>query len=443
MSQPNIILLVFDDMTVEQMQRMPNLMKLGLTGVEFSKAYANTAICQTARMTFMTGQYSHNHGLVDNSLTGYPIDPTTMVAARLQAAGYQTSHIGKFLNSWDTTNPAVPAGWTDWHDTSALGYYSYPVNDNGVTSTRGTALSDYQTTVCQTFAKSFIASATQPFYMQVGFKAPHFETPGIDFMNADPAPSYTGVVKTSEQAPRNPNFNVQMGTPPAYMAHAAMDASKIAEIDSFYRGSTEMLFSADQAIAAITAALVSAGKTNTVIIVTSDNGYFRGEGRNPAGKVAPYLPALSVPLIISGPSTFVAQNKICNQLVSHVDIAQTIYGLSGAISTRTVDGLSLTSLMLNPTQSPARNYLLLEWKGDPTAILTGWSTGIPDCQVILSQRYLYNTYTTGETELFDLFVDPYMLTNVASQHSYQTDSNFLAGVASQLKNCSGTSCVVK
>lgn len=440
-AQPNIILLIFDDMAFEQMQRMPNLLKLGLTGVNFLSAYANTAICQTARMTLLTGQYSHNHGLVDNSLTGYPVDHTTMLAARLQAAGYQTSHVGKYFNSWD--NNVVPSGWTDWHNTSALGYYNYPVNDNGVVSMRGTALSDYQTTVCREGAKSFIASAVEPFFLQASFKAPHFDTPGINFLNANPDPAYTGVIPTSRQAPRLPNFNVQMGTPPNYMLHDPMDTAKIAEVDAFYRGSTEMLFSADQAIAAIVAAFNAAGKTNTIVIATSDNGYFRGEGRNPAGKVAPYIPALRVPLIISGPGAFVAQGKMSNQLTCHVDIAPTIYALAGATSpSRVVDGVSMTSLMLNPNTTPLRNYLLLEWLGDTSVPLTGWSGTIPRCQVILTPRYLFNTYSTGEQEMFDLSADPNTLVNVVNQQAYSADSAILKSRAKNSQSCSGSGCIL-
>lgn len=444
MSQPNILLLIFDDMSVDQIERMPNVMKLAKTGVNFLNAFANTAICQPARVTIGTGQYSHNHGITGNTVLTNTLDQTTMLASRLQAAGYQTSFIGKYFNTWDNT--VIPPGWTDWHHTSSVGYYNYPTNDNGVVSSRGTARTDYQTTVCSTFAQSFIASATQPFFMQVGFKAPHFDTPTTDYLNATPDASYTGVVPTSKLSARNPNFNVLTSSLPGYMQHAAMDSSKINEIDAFWRGSTEELFSADQAVGAIVAALIAAGKTNTVIIIVSDNGYFRGEDRNPSQKVAPYLAALRVPLIIAGLSSFVAQGHTCSQLVSHIDLTATIFELSGATPsvTRPLDGLSMTSIMLNPeTTTSFRSYLLSEFLGTDGSGFTGWNATIPVCSTLISSSYLYTSYLTGEVELYSTLTDPYQLTNLAGLKAYQSVQTDMDTKLNSIKNCSGTSCNIK
>lgn len=436
MTAPNVILLIFDDMTFEQLQRMPQLMKLANTGVNFFNAFVSTAICQVARMTFLSGQYSHNHGLIDNSLTGYPIDHTTLLPARLQAAGYQTCHVGKYLNSWNIANP-IPAGWSDWHHINPQQYLGYSINDNGVTTTPP----DYNTTITTNRAVAFINAATQPFFLQVGYMAPHFDSPSVDFLNATPDKSYSGVVPTSKLAPRNPNFNVQMGTPPAYMAHAAMDSAKILEVDAFWRGSTEVLFSADQAIKAIMAALAS--KPNTVVIVTSDNGYFRGEGRDPAQKVAPYLNDVRIPLIIAGPSNLVAQGKVSTQITCHVDIAPTIFALSGATPGRPVDGVSLTPLLSNPNAAALRNYLLLEWRGSVPGAGTGWGLDVPHCRTLLSPSFSYTSYdATGEEELYDLVADPFQLTNLAGVAAYAGKRANMAAQLAALQACAGAACVV-
>lgn len=438
MTAPNIVFIVFDDMTFEQLQRMPQFMKLGLTGVNFLNAYVSTAICQVARMTFLTGQYSHNHGLVDNSSTGYPINHATMLPSRMQAAGYKTCHVGKYLNSYDIS--VIPAGWDEWHAINPQQYFGYSINDNGVT----TSPPDYNTTITTNRAVSFIGSATQPFFMQVAYMAPHFDSPSVDFLNATPDKSYSGIVPTSKSAPRNPNFNVTMGTPPAYMAHAAMDAPKIAEVDAFYRGSTEVLFSADQGIKEIVAALAAAGNTNTVIIATSDNGFMRGEGRDPSQKVVPYLPDLRIPLIISGPAGIVSQNQICQQMTCHVDIAVTIYALSGATSTRALDGVSLAPLLTNPNGPALRNYLLLEWRGSAPGEGTGWALDVPHCRTLLSPAYLYTSYdATGEVELYDLASDPFQLANQAGVPAYAIVQSTLASRLSAAQSCVGTSCVLQ
>jgi hypothetical protein len=53
----------------------------------------------------------------------------------LQAAGYRTSHIGKYLNGYGLRHaPDVPPGWSDWHaavDKSTYQMYGYKLLENG------------------------------------------------------------------------------------------------------------------------------------------------------------------------------------------------------------------------------------------------------------------------------------------------------------------------
>jgi arylsulfatase A-like enzyme len=204
-----------------------------------------------------------------------------------------------------------------------------------------------------------------------------------------------------------------------------------------------MLFSADRAIADIAAALVTAGKTNTVIIVTSDHGYFHGEGIDPAGKTAPYLPAMRIPLIVSGPSAFVSQDKVCSALVGNVDIAPTIYALSGASSTRTMDGVSLAPLLTTPTGPELRTHLMLEWQGAVGGGgVTGWNTEITEYHSILSKQYLYTLYSDAEQELYDLTADPFQLVNQIGVTAYAAVQSDLASRLSGAVNCTGSGCVL-
>lgn len=432
MSVPNIVLLVFDDITVEQLQRLPQLAKLSLTGVTFTNAFCGSPLCQVARMTYLTGQYGHNHGIVDNGLTGYPIDHTTTLPARLQAIGYQTSFIGKYLNSWDPANP-IPPCWNDWHHTSPVTYTSVTINDNGVTTTPANS---YHTTLCNSRALTYLASAVQPFFMQVSYKAPHPENTGYPGITADTP--YVGVTPSSRLAPRNPNFNVPMGSPPTFMAHAAMTGTDINTMDGFWRSQTEALYSVDRSIQAI----VAAAPANTIFIVTADHGYMHGEGRDPCEKTIPYLPDLRIPLIIAGPSNLVAQNKVCNQLVSQVDVTPTIYSLTGATSTRVVDGVSLLSYLTGPNSiAPLHKSILIEYLSKNFEG-TGWGVITPDWTSVMTNRYMYTLYVTGEQELFNLSVDPFQLTNLINVAAYAKIQVGLISQLNSVKNCSGSSCVI-
>lgn len=444
MTQPNIVLIVFDDMRLELLQSMPQLQKLALTGVSFTNGFCNTPLCQPARMTLLSGQYSHNHGVLDNDLIGYPIDHTSLVPARLQAVGYQTSHVGKYFNGWLIPN-VIPAGWSDWHHLAdvndPINYFNYHINDNSVITQVGLAPADYNTTVCNNRALTFLAGATPPFFLQVAYKTPH---PEGGWPAITPDYPYKGITSLSHLAPRNPNFNVPMGSPPpAYMQHAPMGTSDIANVDAFWRGQIEALYSADQSIKAI----VAAAPANTVFIVTSDHGFMHGEGMDPASKMVPYTPSLRVPMIIAGPVGIIpAQSQLCSRLVSQADLAATIYALSGASATRTLDGLSLVPFLSNPQGPALRNGMLLEFLGStgyPTANGgTGWGVKIPTWQSIVTQSALYTEYSTGEKELFDLVNDPWQLVNQTSFQAYRAIQVSMAAQLKNIKTCVGAGCQI-
>jgi arylsulfatase A-like enzyme len=79
----------------------------------------------------------------------------------LQAAGYHTGYVGKYLNGYGSVDinhdgvedindqTYIPPGWNDWHglvDPSTYRVYNYTINDNGTLHTYGTAANAYQTT---------------------------------------------------------------------------------------------------------------------------------------------------------------------------------------------------------------------------------------------------------------------------------------------------------
>ena len=69
-----------------------------------------------------------------------------------------------------------------------------------------------------------------------------------------------------------------------------------------YQQRLEALLSVDDAVASIIAELRAVGELdNTLILFTSDNGFFHGEHRVPTGKVLVYEPSIRVPLLMRGP----------------------------------------------------------------------------------------------------------------------------------------------
>ena len=108
--------------TVESLRVMPNVKRLlADRGTTFERNFVSLSNCCPSRTTFLTGQYAHNHGVLENSwpLGGVTaLDATETLPVWLRRAGYETIHVGKYLNGYGFNRPAdVPPGWSDWHAT--------------------------------------------------------------------------------------------------------------------------------------------------------------------------------------------------------------------------------------------------------------------------------------------------------------------------------------
>src|SRR6266705_1096987 len=71
--RPNVIVIMTDDQTVQSLWVMKNVRRLLVRqGTTFTNFFTSFPLCCPSRATFLTGQYSHNTGVVDNSFTnGY------------------------------------------------------------------------------------------------------------------------------------------------------------------------------------------------------------------------------------------------------------------------------------------------------------------------------------------------------------------------------------
>ena len=72
----------------------PGMDRIANEGVRFRNAFVVNALCSPSRACFLTGQYSHKNGIINNR-TPFPSEATTY-ASILGQAGYSTGYIGKF-----------------------------------------------------------------------------------------------------------------------------------------------------------------------------------------------------------------------------------------------------------------------------------------------------------------------------------------------------------
>jgi arylsulfatase A-like enzyme len=173
---------------------------------------------------------------------------------------------------------------------------------------------------------------------------------------------------------------------------------------------------------------------NTLIVLTSDNGYHHGQNRRQS-KFIPYTPSMQVPLWVRGPGV-TATGTDSTRMVSGVDVAATIYEATDSPPSRAADGESL----LSPSD---RSEVYGEYFHDPSN-----SRYIPSWATLRARNWQYiETYdkTTGALifrEWYNLVADPHMLTNLLADGNSGNDPDTTAA-ASRLaayRTCAGASC---
>ena len=178
---------------------------------------------------------------------------------------------------------------------------------------------------------------------------------------------------------------------------------------------------------------------NTVIIYTSDNGFFHGEHRVRQGKVRLYEESIRVPLLMRGPGLPKGKNR--TQPVGNIDLAPTIADFANAKPERRIDGRTLVPLAEDKLFSPGRPigleaFFAGDADDDPEAPPTNY-------QAVRTDRYVYAEYGTGEQELYDLFTDPFQLTSRHADPSLAAVKGALDRLLARTANCAGTGCAAR
>jgi arylsulfatase A-like enzyme len=447
-ARPNIVVIETDDQTLESMKVMERTQRLlGAEGVTFDKSVVSFSLCCPSRATFLTGQYAHNHGVLGNGppLGGYyKLDSTNTLAVWLQRSGYTTILVGKYLNRYGTQDPReVPPGWSEWHasvDPSTYQYLDYTLNENGrLTNCRPLGAPCYQTDVYAAKAQEIIrrrAAEPQPFFMWVTLLAPHAGGP--------PDPDDPDWPPTPSPAPRHRNYfgGTELPYAPSFNEEDVSDKPRsirslthfgswtMRQLREEYQQELESLLSADEAVQKIVETLAETGTLDrTLIIFTSDNGFFHGEHRVMTGKILPYEPSIRVPLIVRGPG--IPKNVHRSQLVANIDLAPTILEAAHAAPSRTIDGRSLFPLMRDGGKEYGRDILIES------------SPGPDHFAGLRTPNFLYVEYDDGSRELYDLARDPDELRSLHADPAYARLEAELARRLDVLRACKGEGCNVR
>jgi uncharacterized repeat protein (TIGR01451 family) len=494
LSGSNIVVIMVDDLDVRSLQDMLNAGLMSSLkkriidrGIELSETYVTTPFCCPSRATFLTGEYPHNTGIVNNELAypGYGVehavgmfDDSTTIATRLRGLGYTTGHIGKYLNGYGSKpelaalSPAfephyVPPGWSYWSglvDFSTYCVYDYTINHDGVLAsyllppgqTENTAL--YQTNKLADLAEDFVMGHrddTTPFYLEVMPLAPHIET-CTDAYDGEPPDGYEMRIRPAPEDATavvpafvpGPAYDEDVSDKPVWLSgKPALTAADRDNIAQQYQQRLRSLLSVDRLIGRIVAALGSR-IDDTILIFTSDNGWFYGDHRL-GGKTFAYHESSHVPLYVALPESGSTAPVIRTNLVLNNDIAPTLLDLvAPGYADARFDGRSIAPILRQgpPPGWEERQRFLIEYARSERGAN---HASHPTYAALRSRNNLYvesygGVYFEGShdligLELYDLTSDPHELTSLLHYPENGRDPT-LAPLLDLLKECAGMTC---
>ena len=419
--RPNIVVVLVDDMRWDEYGeaghnyiKTPNIDRIAKEGARFINAFATTPLCSPSRASFLTGQYAHSNGIVDNTARNEQSHRLNTFPKQLHDNGYATAFIGKWhMGNDDTKRP----GFDYWVSLKGQGEAVDPaLNINGELQT----VKGYVTDILTDHSLRFInQKRDQPFLLYLAHKALHPNiTQRDDGSVVDvgeggfiPAQRHLGMYDKAVFN-RRPNYNIPPFDKPALARRIEGIPPLSAETstkEKTIRERSEMLMAVDESLGTILKALKDKGELdNTIVVFTSDHGYWYGEHCLDLERRLAYEEAIRIPMLVRYPSTIKAGTKP-EQLVLSIDLASTLLEMTGGSPGKHLQGKSWVPIFAGKANS-WRSSFLVEYYSDtvfPRIVKMGY-------KAVRNQRYKYIHYTelNGMNELYDLVTDPYELHNI-------------------------------
>ncbi len=399
-ARPNFVFILVDDLRWDALSctghsfiETPNIDRVAAEGVNFRNAFVSTPLCSPSRASYLTGLYAHLHGIEGNGdaegghrLITFP--------RLLQKAGYTTAYVGKWhMGDDDAPRP----GFDRWVSFKGQGDYLDPTLniDGQVVKTSG-----YVTDILTDHAVEFLRRPhARPFCLYLAHKAVH--------SSFTPAARHADKF-SNEKIVRAPSVNDSLAGKPVLtreLEEPERSNQNPGTKDSTVLGQLRGLLAIDEGVGRLFAALQATGRLNdTLVIFTSDNGFFWGEHGRGDKRMA-YEESIRVPLLMRYPK-MIAASSLREQMVLNIDIAPTLLDLAGVDVPQAMHGRSLRPV-LRDAKAPWRTSFLTEYFSNPKNRIPGW-------QAVRTDRWKYIHYLGVENvdELYDLTSDRYELTNL-------------------------------
>ena len=428
--KPNFLFILVDDQPYDAVGfsnrypflKTPNIDKLAKEGVNIENFFVTQSICSPSRASFLTGTYPHIHGVNQNNKH---VDPDWQnyapYSTHLQNSGYETAHIGKIHMAWKRGKEHIRPGFDYWFSFIGQGQYFDPkVNDNGVEMKLEGYMTDILTDKTIDWLKNK-RDPNKPFSLNLWHKAVHerhLPAPRHKnlYKNEDlPTPPYDTHKETFKGKPewlRRKTYGFKWNENdkiPDELPEITWPINK-----QKYMQLLRSLIAVDESLGQVIKTLDEMGELeNTVIIYSSDNGYFMGEHTFLDKRLA-YENSMRVPMIIRYPK-LITKNSIVKEQCLNIDIAPTILDLAGVKKPSYMQGESMVKLVSGKKDKSWRKSMLFEYYVDDA-----WPYAGPNQVAVRTNKYklIDNFLEDDIDELYDLVNDPGEMKNLINDDNY-------------------------
>ena len=429
--RPNFIFILVDDQPYDAVGfskrypflKTPNIDKLANEGVNIKNFFVTQSICSPSRASFLTGTYPHIHGVNQNNKFVDPNwDSFAPYSVHLQENGYETAHIGKIHMAHKRGKEHIRPGFDYWFSFIGQGKYFNPqVNENGTEI----QLEGYITDILTEKTIDWLINKrdnNKPFSLNLWHKAvheKHLPAPRHKDLYKDqklPEPPYNTHKETFKGKPewqRRKTFGFKWNEGdivPEVLKEKKWPINKFKNMQLL-----RSLIAIDESLGKVIETLKKIGELdNTVIIYSSDNGYFMGEHTFRDKRLA-YENSIRVPMIIRYPK-LINENSEINEQCLNIDLAPTILDLAEINKPKYMQGESMVSLISGKKNRKWRKSILFEYFVDDA-----WPYAGPDQLAIRTDRYkLVDNFLENDIdELYDLINDPGEMNNLIDDENYE------------------------
>lgn len=455
---------------ISQLAPTPNLDRLASEGMLFRKAFVENSLSTPSRACLMTGLYSHQNG---QRRLGKGIDTTKVFFSEiLKEHGYQTGVVGKWHMQCD------PKGFDFYYVLNDQGNYYNPEFKSPTSNGEYIREEGYATTIITDHALEFLQERDKekPFCLLVHHKAPHRNwKPDLKYLNLYediefPLPETfyddyatrcsaartqemridddmtliydlkVDELKTNEAYQNEPNLKgwerlIGRLTPEQHeiwmnaytpknqqFIDQKLSGDELVQwkFQRYLKDYLRCIKSIDDEVGRLIDYLEKEGlMENTVIVYTSDQGFYMGE-HGWFDKRFMYEESFRTPLIVRHPNKTKA-GSVCDALVQNLDYAPTYLDIAGVEKPAYMEGTSLVPLFNGKTPANWREYLYYHYYDYPAVHQVRRHDGVRDNRYKLMHFYGEPNQKDSPidcNEFYDLDKDPNELNNLYGQPEY-------------------------